>query len=299
MRHQPVQIIEHGHGPPLVLIPGIQGRPEYLHPAIEALSRSFHVLTFPLCGERASGAGFDPARGFDNYAAQVATVLDARHIERAAICGVSFGGFAALRFAATHPQRTAAIVLVSTPPPAGRLRTRHRIYARMPWLFGPLFLAEAPFRLRRELAATFPRLDDRWRFARWQLRTLMIAPLSLSRMAERARLISTLDLVDDCRRISAPTLVVTGERHLDYIVPVDGSSEYARLIPGARTAVIERTGHLGSITRPDDFSRLVADFLFRPARGAPPSLASAAGATLERRRSCVAEAKWRTPDAAG
>lgn len=246
---------------PLVLIPGIQGRCEYLRPAVEALARSFCVLTFPLCGERASGVGFDPRLGLDNYVAQVVAILDAQRIDRAAICGVSFGGLAAVRVAARHPERTAALILASTPGPAWRLRRRHQIYARMPWLFGLLFLAESPFRLRRELVAAFPRRGDRYRFGIQQLRTLFTAPLSLSRMAERARLVSTIDLVDDCRRVRAPTLVLTGEPHLDRIVPVDSSSEYARLITGARIGVVERTGHLGSITRPRDFARLIEEFV--------------------------------------
>ena len=246
---------------PIVLIPGIQGRWEYLRSAVEALAQSFRVLTFPLSGERTSGVGFDPRLGLDNYAAQVVARLDLERIDRAAICGVSFGGLAAVRFAAKHPERTAALILVSAPGPTWRLRRRHQIYARMPWLFGFLFLAESPFRLRRELAAAFPRRGDRVRFGIQQVRTLIAARLSLSRMAERARLVATIDRVDDYRRIKAPTLVVTGEPHLDRIVPVEGSVEYARLIRGARTAVLERTGHLGSMTRPREFARLVEEFV--------------------------------------
>jgi len=254
-------IIEKGSGAPIVLIPGSEGRWEYQRPAVEALAQSFRVVTFPLCGERTCGLGFDPRLGLDNYVAQVVATLDARRIERAVICGVSFGGLAAVRFAAAHPERAAALVLVSTPGPTWHPRRRHQIYARIPWLFGPLFLAESPFRLRREIAAAFPRRVDRFRFVTEQLRTLVTAPLSLSRMAERARLISTIDLVDDCRRIHAPTLVVTGERDLDHVVPVQGGSEYTRLIPGARSVTLERTGHLGSITRPREFARLVDEFV--------------------------------------
>ena len=80
-------------------------------------------------------------------------------------------------------------------------------------------------------------------------------------MAARARLISTVDVGPDCERIAAPTLVVTGERDLDHVVPVEGSSEYLRLIPHARAVVLERTGHLGSITRPDAFASLVREFI--------------------------------------
>ena len=66
---------------------------------------------------------------------------------------------------------------------------------------------------------------------------------------------------DDIRGITAPTLIVTGERQLDHVVPVEGSSEYARRIPNARAVVLERTGHLGTITRPEAFTDVVRDFV--------------------------------------
>ena len=80
-------------------------------------------------------------------------------------------------------------------------------------------------------------------------------------MALRARLIAALDLRDMCAGVSMPTLVVTGERELDFVVPVQGSADYARLIAGARNVVLEHTGHHGTITRPEIFARIVRDFV--------------------------------------
>lgn len=236
---------------PLVLIPGIQGRWEYMRPAVDALSAHFRVLTFSL----------DDATSLDGYVDQVVHALDERNIGRAVILGVSFGGLVALRFAAAYPERTAALVLASTPAPGWHLRPRHLFYARLPWIFGPLFLIESPWRMRAEFAAAFPNVRARRAFRRAALRTVLTAPISLSRMAARARLMSGLDLRADCARITAPTLVVTGERELDHVVPADGSSQYANLIPGARAVMLERTGHLGTITRPDAFSTLMRDFV--------------------------------------
>jgi pimeloyl-ACP methyl ester carboxylesterase len=69
------------------------------------------------------------------------------------------------------------------------------------------------------------------------------------------------DACADAARIARPTLLVTGERGLDHVVPVEGSSAgYLRLIPGARAMVLERTGHLGSITRPDAFAAAIHEF---------------------------------------
>jgi 3-oxoadipate enol-lactonase len=232
-----------------------------MQPAVDALSEYFRVITFPLCGERSSKLDVDAKRGFDDYVAQVGDALDRTNVDGAVICGVSFGGVVALRFAAAHPDRTLALVLASTPAPEFRLRRRHQVYSRAPWIFGPLFLAESPWRLRAEMVAALPDSRARWGFRRSMLRTLIGAPVSLSRMGSRARLMDGMDLRADCHRVSSPTLVVTGEPGLDHVVPVDGSSQYARLIPNARQVVLERTGHLGSITRPDMFARLVRDFV--------------------------------------
>jgi pimeloyl-ACP methyl ester carboxylesterase len=245
-----MQIVDRGSGPPLVLIPGLQGRWEYLRPAVDALSTCFRVLTFSL-----------DADDLDGYAAQVRRALVEKDIDRAAICGVSFGGLIAVRFAAQHAAQCSALVLASTPRPLLRLRRRHQIYVRAPWIFGPIFLAESPLRLHPEICAAIPDRGARRRFAMLGLRTLCSSPLSLSRMAARARLITSVDLGPDCERITAPTLIVTGERGLDHVVPIDESSEYARRIPNARAVVLERTGHLGTITRPDAFTDLVRDFV--------------------------------------
>jgi pimeloyl-ACP methyl ester carboxylesterase len=173
---------------------------------------------------------------------------------------VSFGGLIAVRFAARHADRCTALILASTPKPRLRLRQRHQVYLRAPWVFGPIFLAETPFRLRPEIRTAIPDVKARRRFALASLRTVIAAPVSLSQMAARARMISLEDVTPDCARIAAPTLVVTGEARLDHVVPVEGSSEYLRLVPQARSVVLERTGHLGTITRPEAFAAIVRDF---------------------------------------
>src|SRR3972149_4425334 len=157
--------------------------------------------------------------------------MDRAGIDRAVVCGISFGGLVALRFAAREPGRTAGLVLVSTPGPTWHLRPRHELYARAPLLFGPLFLAEAPRRIRAELRATFPHPADRLR-----------RPISPSRMAGRARLIAAADRDRDCARVAAPTLIVTGEASLERVVAVSHSAEYLPLIRDARLPPPARAG---------------------------------------------------------
>jgi 3-oxoadipate enol-lactonase len=256
-----MQIIDRGTGLPIVMIPGIQGRWEYMRPAIDALAESFRVITFPLCGERGSSRDLDPTRGLDDFVDQIDAVLDDRHLTRAVICGVSFGGLIALRFAARRPERTSALVLVSPPGPTFRLRRRHRIYTRLPRILGPVFLAEVPRRVRAEIALAIPDRSGRRRFTWLQIATFLRAPISLSRIAARARLIGIHDPSVDCARILAPTLVMTGEQSLDHVVSAQGASEYQQLIRHARAARLEQTGHLGYITRPREFAATVRGFL--------------------------------------
>jgi len=235
-------MFERGSGPALVVIPGFPGPWQFAAPAVHALSAHFHVLAMSLGAEGT----------LEGEVNRIVACLDQRGIDRAVICGISFGGLIAARLAATHPERTSALVLVSSPGPGTRLRARHRFYLRLPWLFGPLFLIETPFRLRREL---------HWS----QIAALLTTRISLSAMARRARVIESTDIAADCRRIVAPTLVVTGEARLDPVVPVANTLEYLRAIPGAQHAVLQGTGHLGSVTRSAEFAEVVRTFVARSA----------------------------------
>ena len=51
-------VIDRGAGTPLVLIPGIQGRWEWMAPAVDALAARTRVLT----GSAAAAGSFHPAR---------------------------------------------------------------------------------------------------------------------------------------------------------------------------------------------------------------------------------------------
>src|SRR4029450_8567554 len=118
-----------------------------------------------------------------------------------------------------YRHRVRALVLASTPGPDMHLRRRHEVSARLPGVFGPLFFAETPFRIRAELLASFPHRTERWRFSTWMLGTFARAPVSAKRMAGRALLLRNC-VLDDCTKVTAPTLIITGEQALDGVVRV-------------------------------------------------------------------------------
>src|SRR5512138_1106003 len=102
-------MIDIGRGNPIVLIPGIQGRWEWMLPAIEALGARARTISYPLCGEWGSGCRLNEARGFENYLLQLDAVLERAGLQQAALCGVSYGGLVAVHYAAQRPERVSAL----------------------------------------------------------------------------------------------------------------------------------------------------------------------------------------------
>jgi pimeloyl-ACP methyl ester carboxylesterase len=229
---------------------------------VDQLARSFRVLSFSLAGDPGSGSRIDPRLGFDSFVAQIDRVLERAAVESATICGISYGGLIAYRYATLRPTRVRHLVLASALPPDYEPDHRFRFYERAPRLLFPIFVVGSARRVSPELRRALPRWTDRARNAMAQGGRVLGAPASPRRMIERLRLLERTDFATRTR-ITAPTLVLTGESGLDRTVPVNLTERYLRVIPGAERAWLPHTGHMGTVTRPDEFARLVHDFVVR------------------------------------
>jgi pimeloyl-ACP methyl ester carboxylesterase len=245
-------MIDVGTGPPLVLIPGIQGRCEWMKPTIDALAKDWRVIAASLPGT---------VRDFDSFVEHIDGVLDEAGIRTAVVCGVSFGGFIALRYAARRPGRVRALVLVSAPGPRWKPTPKLLRYMTWPTLSSPLFFLGAVGRLWPELRVTYPDLRSRLGFCAAAIGRVLTAPAVPSRMGRRARLAAMERFESDCARIAVPTLVVTGERGLDRVINQEETLEYLALIQGAGFHLFHSTGHLGFVSAPDAFAAIVSRFV--------------------------------------
>lgn len=242
---------------PIVVIPGIQGRWEWMRPAIEALRSS--------CGGRISTFSLNEEDGTSDPFEQWMSMIE-RERERLGgqpmvLIGVSFGGLVAVRYAALHPERVAALVLVSTPSPQMRLGSFEQGMVENPITRLPLFAIRGVRRLAPEIIAAKPTWRERLAFGvsyGWQV---MSKPAAPTKMARWVRAWQAADIASECSRITAPTHLITGEPRLDRVVPVQSTLHYLTLIPGSTFSRLSRTGHIGLVSRPHDFSALVNEFL--------------------------------------
>ncbi len=211
-------------------------------PALGALSSFCRLIRFDKRGtgmsDRVGGAPTLETRMDDARA-----VMDAAGSSRAAFFGSSEGAAMSLLFAATYPERTAALVLRSAYPrtmwapdyPSGRTEEEYRRETeRDLGLFGPRDQALNAVRSRMQL------VDDQetqqWvDYLRWSGSPGAVEAL--------ARMNKEIDVRHVLPAIRVPTLVLHGSE--DTIVPIDVARYLADRIPGARLVEMS-AGHLAT-----------------------------------------------------
>lgn len=102
------------HGTPLILLHGIADSWRIFEPLLAELPESVHIYAL---SQRGHGDSDRPTTGYRtrDFVEDLLLFMDALQIPKAIIVGASSGGFAARSFAATHPERTAGLVLLGSP----------------------------------------------------------------------------------------------------------------------------------------------------------------------------------------
>ena len=255
-----ISIFDRGNGPPVVVVPGLQGRWEWARPALQRLASTCRAISYSLSGDFGSGRRIGRDLGFDDYVHQLDEVFATAGLTRAVLCGVSFGGFVALHYAALHPDRVSALILASAPGPGWRPNSQQAGWIARPWWSLPAFVFTSPLRVWPEVSAALPAVRNRVGFFARQGMRCLTAPIIPSLMAARIREAANVDFAADCRRVAVPTLVLTGEEDLDRVVPVGSTRAYTTLIPRAEYRTMPRTGHMGVLTQPSVFADVVSGF---------------------------------------
>jgi pimeloyl-ACP methyl ester carboxylesterase len=241
-----------GSGPAVTLVhAGIADRRMW-RDTLPALADEFTVLTYDQRGFGDSTLPSGPAAYTDDLRA----LLDHVGLEQTAIVGVSMGGRAALELALLEPERVTALVLVGAGLPdwdwsqeVGRFGEQEEealaagdvdraVALNVDFWVGPANPAV------RELVAEMQR------------RAFEIpipdpeptAPPPLDPPAS-----------ERLRDIAAPTLVVVGEEDVEDIKEI--ANVLAAGIPSGRKVTMPGSAHLPPLERPEEFNRILLDFL--------------------------------------
>lgn len=250
----PIGAAERGHGGvAIVFLHGVGSDKSVWAPQLAhfGASRRSVAFDYPGYGDSAPAPG---GTSRDDYAAAIFAAMDGLGIETAHVCGLSLGGVVAIAMHALAPGRCTSLILADTfavhpDGPAIFERSlgassdlRALAVARVDVLLAPGANAD----VRSEVVETMARID----------------PAAYRIGAEAVWL---ADQRDRAAAIDVPTLVLCGEA--DKITPPALSEELARLVPGAKLAIIPGAGHISNLERPAEFDAHVEGFIAQAERG--------------------------------
>lgn len=236
-----------GERTPIVFLHGVGSDKSVWRPQLEHFAAERRAIAFDYPGYGDSDPAPDETTR-DDYAAAILSAMQQLGVTRAHICGLSLGGVVAIAMHHQAPDACASLIIADSfaAHPDGQ-----GIYDRSVAASSDLrILAEARVdvllaqpadpQVRREVVETMARID----------------PAAYRIGAEAVWL---ADQRGRAGEIRVPTLVLCGAQ--DHVTPPALSRELVQLIPGARLELIERSGHLGNIERPDEFNTLVGAFI--------------------------------------
>jgi pimeloyl-ACP methyl ester carboxylesterase len=246
-----------GKGSTVVLVHGGLVDSRLWDDQVKEVSKRHRVVRYDLRGYGKSAA---PTADFSPVE-DLRALLAFLKIERATVVGLSLGGIIAADFALEHPRMTEGLVLVGAglrgdkQPPDPKSMEAYRASVREGAekfaelaLESPLFAGvkekpRAHARLREMLLANAPALQHL--FAN---RLKYPEPETINRLGD----------------IRVPTLVVVGDRDGPNLLNI-ADTLHAK-IPGARKSIIRNASHHPPVETPQEFNRVLLDFLRQPRR---------------------------------
>lgn len=99
---------------PIVLLHGSCSNSAFWFPEIMALSSNYRVYAVDIIGEAGNSEEYRPDLNSDAFALWLKEVLDALGLEKTVLIGNSLGGWMALKFATTYPERVTKLALIAS-----------------------------------------------------------------------------------------------------------------------------------------------------------------------------------------
>jgi pimeloyl-ACP methyl ester carboxylesterase len=248
-----------GEGSPVVLLHEGIGDSRMWEPQWAAYAERFHVVRFDMRGFGQS----PPAVGSFSLSGDLVDLLDSLELGPAALIGMSLGGSVAMETTIARPDLVSRLVLVGSGLRGFEMNDETKtgweeeeaalergdddeaveINMRM-WVDGPSRTPDqVDPEMRRKIAEMQRRAIEIWREA--------------GEEGNHDPLVE--DWGDRLGEISVPTLVLVGE--LDRPEMREIAERLEAEIPNSRRETISGTAHVPNMERPEEFDRLVLEFL--------------------------------------
>lgn len=250
-----------GEGPTVLFLHGAGSNAATWWQQLPAFGTRHSCITMDI---RCFGRSVAPVQEFtlENFVADVLAVLRREEVQRVTVAGQSLGGMIGLKLALTHPDRVAAFVSCDS-----SLAIDHPV----------LLDTIAKRQLTQKAVSIEQRSLGRWFLEHHPDKAALYAQINhfnpsshsipaaewggaLIALLQPGRLIPMQAL----RELACPTLLLVGSE--DPIVPVAVMREVAQLVRGSELAVVDAAGHSAYFEKPEEFNRLVLDFIARRAR---------------------------------
>lgn len=246
-----------GDGQPLVLVhAGIADRRMW-DGQIAPFAKRYRVIRYDMRGYGRSAM----VEGEFSHRADLHGLLSFLGVERAYLLGCSMGGGAIIDFALEHPAMAGALITVGSAPGG------YEFTGDPPRQWNDLVAAfkqgdlERTNELELELWVDGPQrtpdqVDPAVRALVREMNLIALKSEAAGLGKEQPLDPPAMTRLDE---LAAPVLLMIGD--LDDANLVKATAELAQRIPGARSATIAGAAHLPSMERPEEFNRVVLDFL--------------------------------------
>ena len=247
---------DNGSGPALLLIHGFPLCRRMWHPQIKALvDAGFRVITPDLRGFGESDTPEGPY-SMELFADDMVELLDHLGIEKAAVGGMSMGGYILFNLLERYAERISGACFITTRANADDEAGRERrlALARDVLKFGPQVVADAFEKLlfAEESLVERPKLVGEvygWMTAN-DSRGIAGGLLAMRERKDYTPLLGSFNV---------PALAIGADG--DKAAPPDNARTIAAGIPGCRLAIIPYAGHMANLENPGAFNAALLEFL--------------------------------------
>lgn len=254
---------ETGSGVPIIFVHEFAGDYRSWEPQLRHFGQRYRAIAFNARGYPPSDVPEDAGAYSQNRAADdIAAMLDHLAIGRAHIVGLSMGGFATLHFGFRHAGRAFSVCVAGCgygAEPGERDRFRAEAEAVVAFIRANGMAAFADRYALGPTRVQFETKDPRGfaEFKRMLAEHSAVGSANTQRGVQRERP-SLYDLTDAMRTLTVPTLILHGDEDWPCLAP---GLLMKRTIPSAALAVMPNCGHGINLEAPDEFNRILGEFL--------------------------------------